>query len=427
AIELGVNFLDNADVYARGKAEVMVGQALADLDVPRHHVVVSSKVYWPMSDVITDRGLSRKHILESIDNSLERLGMDYIDIYFAHRYDTETPIEETVEAFSDVVRSGRALYWGTSMWTPAQIAEAHTFAKANGLVAPVTEQPEYSMLRRSRVEEHVLPVVRTKGIGLVVWSPLAQGMLTGKYDDGVPEGSRFANFEQFKDRFLTDENVATVRDLAPIAQDLGITRAQLALAWALRRPPVASVIPGGTRVEQLDDNVHAADVELTDDVRAKIDDVLGGDQDAACAGLPAGAARKGGVKLYRAAQMREADMGAVDAGIAGPRLMDAAGRAVARVLRERFPQARRALVLAGKGNNGGDGYVAAAALQEGGIDAHVLELAPEPSGDDARGARSAFVAAGGAPALLTPAVLADGLAWADVVVDALLGVGLDRP
>lgn len=274
AIELGVNFLDNADAYARGKAETMMGEALVDIGAPRRHLVISSKVYWPQSDDINDRGLSRKHVMESIDRSLERMQLDYLDIYFAHRYDDETPMEEIVEAFSDVVRSGRALYWGTSMWSPAQIAEAHTFAKANGLVAPVTEQPEYSMLRRNRVEEHVLPVVRGKGIGLVVWSPLAQGMLTGKYDEGVPEGSRFANFEQFKERFLTSENVAKVRALAPIAEELGITRAQLALAWVLREPAVASVITGATRVDQLEDNVRAADVVLEEEVLAKIDEIL---------------------------------------------------------------------------------------------------------------------------------------------------------
>lgn len=274
ALELGVNFFDNADAYARGKAETMMGEALADIGAPRHHLVVSSKVYWPMSDDVNDRGLSRKHVLESIDRSLERLRMDYVDIYFAHRHDSDTPMDEIVEAFSDVVRSGRAHYWGTSMWTAAQIAEAHTYAKANGLVAPVTEQPEYSMLRRNRVEEHILPVTTAKGIGLVVWSPLAQGLLTGKYDDGVPEGTRFANFEQFKERFLTDENVAKVRALKAVADELGITRAQLALAWVLREPGVASVITGATRVDQLEDNVRAAEVELSAEVLAKIEDVL---------------------------------------------------------------------------------------------------------------------------------------------------------
>jgi len=274
ALELGVNFFDIADVYARGKAEELMGAALAASGAQRHHLVVSSKVFHPMSDDVNDRGLSRKHIMESIDRSLDRLGFDYLDVYFAHRYDPETPLEETVEAFSDVVRSGRAHYWGTSMWTAAQIAEAHTFAKANGLVPPVTEQPEYSMVRRSRVEEQILPTTTRLGVGLVVFSPLAQGLLTGKYDDDVPEGSRFANFEQFRQKNLTEANAAKVKALKPVADELGITRAQLALAWVLRQPGVASVITGATRPEQVEDNVAAASVELSAEQLERIEQVL---------------------------------------------------------------------------------------------------------------------------------------------------------
>ncbi len=270
AYELGVNFFDNADAYNRGQGERVMGAALRDLGLPRQSYVLSSKVYWPMSDAVTDRGLSRKHVLESIDMSLERLGVDHLDIYFAHRYDQETPLEETVEAFTDVVRSGRSHYWGTSMWPPAKIAEAVAFAKGNGLVAPAAEQPSYSLLDRERVEKEVLPVTEPKGIGLVVFSPLAQGMLTGKYDDGVPEGTRFARFTQFKDRFMTEENVGRVRALKPIADELGITRAQLALAWLLHQPGVSSVITGATRVEQVVDNAAASDVELTPEVLQRI-------------------------------------------------------------------------------------------------------------------------------------------------------------
>src|SRR5690606_16783268 len=230
------------DAYNRGQGERVMGAALRDLGLPRQAYVLSSKVYWPMSDAVTDRGLSRKHVLESIDMTLERLGVDHLDIYFAHRYDEEAALEETVEAFTDVVRSGRSHYWGTSMWPAAKIAEAVAFAKGNGLVAPVTEQPSYSLLDRKRVEEEIVPVTEPKGIGLVVFSPLAQGMLTGKYDDGVPEGTRFARFAQFKERFMTEENVRRVRSLKPIADELGVTRAQLALAWLLRQPGVSSVI-----------------------------------------------------------------------------------------------------------------------------------------------------------------------------------------
>lgn len=272
AIEGGVNFFDNADMYAKGKAETYLGEILKDY--PRHHLVLSSKVFWPMTEDVNDRGLSRKHVLESIDMSLERMQTDYVDLYFAHRYDPDVPMDEIVEAFSDIVRSGKALYWGTSEWSAAEIAEAHTFAKANGLVAPVTEQPQYSMFHRDRVEEQILPVTHPKGIGLVVWSPLAMGMLTGKYDDGIPEGTRFANDERFKDNFFTEDNVRRVKALKTIADDLGITRAQLALAWVLRQPGVSSVITGATKVSQIEDNMAAADVELTDAHITKIDEIL---------------------------------------------------------------------------------------------------------------------------------------------------------
>lgn len=274
ALELGVNFFDIADVYATGKAEELMGAALDASGAPRHHLVVSSKVFWPMSDNINDRGLSRKHVMESIDRSLDRMGFDYLDIYFAHRYDPETPLEETVEAFSDVVRSGRAHYWGTSMWTAGQIAEAHTYAKANGLVAPVTEQPQYNMIQRSRVEEHILPTTERLGIGLVVFSPLAQGLLTGKYDDGVPAGSRFDTFENFKTQNLTEANAAKVKALKPVADELGVTRGQLALAWILRHRGVSSVITGATKVSQLEDNVRAAAIGLTTEQVERIEQAL---------------------------------------------------------------------------------------------------------------------------------------------------------
>ena len=276
AIEHGVNFFDNADAYAAGQGESFLGEVLEDLGVPRHHLVLSTKVYWPMSENVNDRGLSRKHVLESIDMSLDRMRTDYVDMYFAHRYDAETPMDEIVEVFSDVVRSGRAHYWGTSEWSAAQIAEAHTYAQAHGLVAPATEQPQYSMLYRERVEREILPVTEPKGIGLVVWSPLAMGMLTGKYDEGVPEGSRFADNDGFRTSFLTDANAARVKALKGVADDLGITRAQLALAWTLRQSGVSSVITGATRVEQLLDNVAAADVDLDEAVIERIDAILAG-------------------------------------------------------------------------------------------------------------------------------------------------------
>jgi voltage-dependent potassium channel beta subunit len=272
AIENGVNFFDNADIYAKGKAETMMAEALEGFE--RQGLVLSTKVFWPMSEGVNDRGLSRKHIMESIDNSLTRMNTDYVDIYFAHRYDPETPLEEIIEAFSDVVRSGQAHYWGTSEWSGAQIAEAHTYAKANGLVAPVTEQPQYSMLYRERVEGEILPVTGQKGIGLVVWSPLAMGMLTGKYDEGVPEDSRFGRSANFGERYMNEDNARRVRELKGVADELGTTRAQLALAWVLRHEGVSSVITGATKVEQLLDNVAAAELELSEEIIERIDAIL---------------------------------------------------------------------------------------------------------------------------------------------------------
>ncbi|SEJ70740.1 voltage-dependent potassium channel beta subunit, animal [Deinococcus reticulitermitis] len=272
AYDEGVNFFDQADVYARGQSETLMGEVLREF--PRHTLVISSKVFWPMSDDVNDRGLSRKHVLESIDKSLKRLGTDYLDIYFAHRYDPEVPMDEIVMAFDQVIRDGKALYWGTSMWPAARIAQAVEFAKAHGLHAPVTEQPEYSMIHRERVEGEILPYTEGAGIGLVVWSPLAMGLLTGKYDDGKPEGARLTEKENWGKNFLTEENIQKVRDLRPIADDLGVTRAQLALAWLLRQKGVSSVITGATRSEQIRDTVKASGVRLSEDVQRRIEEIL---------------------------------------------------------------------------------------------------------------------------------------------------------
>ncbi|GAA5439354.1 aldo/keto reductase family protein [Deinococcus caeni] len=272
AYDGGVNFFDQADIYAKGRSEELMGNVLREL--PRHTLVISSKVYWPMSDHVNDRGLSRKHVLHSIDGSLKRLGTDYLDVYFAHRYDPDVPMEEIVMAFDQVIRDGKALYWGTSMWPAARIAQAVEFARANGLHAPITEQPEYSMIRRDRVEKEILPYTETAGVGLVVWSPLAMGLLTGKYDDGKPEGARLTEKENWGKNFLTDENIQKVRDLKAIADSLNITRAQLALAWILRQKGVSSVITGATKVQQIEDTVKAAGVRLSSDVIEQIETIL---------------------------------------------------------------------------------------------------------------------------------------------------------
>lgn len=272
AYESGINFFDIADIYGKGESEKEMGEVLAQYD--RHTLVVSSKVYWPMSDDVNDRGLSRKHIMESIEKSLDRLAMDYLDIYFCHRPDPETPIRETAQAMHDLVEQGLVHYWGTSEWEASQIAEAYHICDKYGWHLPKTEQPQYSMLYRERVEGRILPTTEKLGVGLVTWSPLAMGMLTGKYDNGIPEDSRFGREEWAKKRFLNDANVEKVKALKPIADDLGITRAQLALAWVLRQDGVSSVITGATKASQVEDNVKAAEVELSADQVEQIEAIL---------------------------------------------------------------------------------------------------------------------------------------------------------
>jgi aryl-alcohol dehydrogenase-like predicted oxidoreductase len=230
-----------------------------------------------MSDDVNDQGLSRKHIMESIDKSLQRLGTDYVDIYFCHRHDPETPVLETARAMDDLIRQGKVLYWGTSEWTGAQLAEVTEVCERYNLHRPQSEQPQYSMLYRERVEEEILPISEPRGIGLVVWSPLAMGMLTGKYDEGVPQDSRFGREDWARERFITEEHSAKVRQLAPLAEQLGISRGQLALAWVLRNNGVSSVITGATKAVQVEENVKAADVTLPADVIAEIDAILRGE------------------------------------------------------------------------------------------------------------------------------------------------------
>lgn len=274
AHDQGINFFDLADVYGKGEAEKQMGEVLKSY--PRHTLVISSKVFWPMSDDINDRGLSRKHIMESIDKTLTRLGTDYVDIYYCHRPDPQTPIRETVQAMHDLVTAGKVLYWGTSVWSGEQIATAYELCDRYGWHLPKTEQSQYSMLHRERVEDEILPASHKRGIGIVAFSPLAQGMLTGKYDDGVPAESRFAREEWAKDRLMTDKNVERVKALKGVADDLGITRAELALAWVLRHPGVSSAIIGATRPEQVVDNVRAANITLDEAVLQRIEGILKG-------------------------------------------------------------------------------------------------------------------------------------------------------
>lgn len=273
AYDHGINFFDLADSYAQGATERHMGALLKEY--PRHTLVVSTKVFWPMSDDVNDRGLSRKHIMESIEGSLDRLGMDYVDIYFCHRPDTETPILETARAMDDLIHRGKVLYWGTSEWTADQIDEACVWCERYGLYPPQAEQPGYSILNRRTAENEILPTAESNGMGLTVFSPLAMGMLTGKYDDGIPEDSRFGREEWAAKRYINDENLARVRQLKPVAADLGISRAQLALAWVLRQPGVSSAIIGATRPSQIFDNAAAADIVLPAEVLGLIDDITG--------------------------------------------------------------------------------------------------------------------------------------------------------
>ncbi len=275
AYDRGVNFFDNADIYAKGQAEILMGKAIQGL--PRPALVLSSKVFWPTMPGPNGRGLSRKHIMESIHASLRRLGTDYLDIYYCHRFDPDTPIEEVVYTMNLLIQQGKILYWGTSEWTAAQITQAVHLARQHHLLPPVVEQPQYNMFHRRRVEVELAPVARELGIGLTTWSPLYSGILTGKYNEGIPEGSR-ASLESMawiRDR-ITPQRIAVVRQLSALAAELGLTTAQLAIAWLLRRKEVSSVITGATKLAQLEENLGAAEAleKLTDEVLDRIEAIL---------------------------------------------------------------------------------------------------------------------------------------------------------
>lgn len=277
ALESGITSFDTADAYANTAAETVLGEALAS--ERRESLEIFTKVYWPTGPKgANDSGLSRKHILESINGSLSRLGTDYVDLYQAHRYDSETPLEETMQAFADVVRQGKALYIGVSEWDADQLRRGAALAKELG-ISLISNQPQYSMLWRV-IEEEVVPVSKELGIAQIVWSPVAQGILTGKYLPGhpLPEGSRATDEKGGADavkRFLTDDVLSAVQNLTPIADEQGLTLAQLAIAWVLSNDNVASAIIGASRPDQVRDNVKAAGVKLSAETLTRIDDVLG--------------------------------------------------------------------------------------------------------------------------------------------------------
>lgn len=273
ALDNGIIFFDTADIYERGKAEAVLGKALKG--VKRSDYFLATKVFWSMGDNPNDRGLSRKHIMESIDNSLDRLKTDYVDLYQAHRYDRHTPLLETMRAFNDVVRSGKAHYIGISEWTAEQIRDALGIADEMGFDRIVSSQPQYSMLWRVP-EEKVMEICRQEGIGQVVWSPLAMGVLTGKYKPGEehPKGSRGATGGAMNDAFMNDQVFAAVQELKPLAEEAGLTLSQLALAWVLQNDNVSAAIIGATRPEQIEENVKASGVVLEQALIKRIDEVL---------------------------------------------------------------------------------------------------------------------------------------------------------
>jgi voltage-dependent potassium channel beta subunit len=276
AYDQGINFFDNADMYANGQAEELMGRAICDL--PREALVLSSKVFWPTMPGPNGRGLSRKHITDSIHASLRRLRVDYIDLYFCQRYDPDTPLDEVVWVMNDLIRQGKILYWGTSEWEAWQVSAAIGVARQLNLVAPVVEQPQYNLFHRRRVELELAPVSREFGMGLTTYSPLYNGLLSGKYNDGIPEGSRaaMADFAWLRDR-MTPERIAITRQLTQLAQTLGLTTAQLAIGWILRRKEVSSVITGATSLEQLDENIAASEYldRLSDDILEQIEKIAG--------------------------------------------------------------------------------------------------------------------------------------------------------
>ena len=280
AYDAGVNFFDNAEAYAGGQAEIVMGKVIKRAGWKRSDLVLSTKIFWGGSGP-NDRGLSRKHIIEGVDAALKRLQTDYVDLVFAHRPDLHTPIEETVRAFNHVINQGKAFYWGTSEWSAAQIMEAYAVARREHLIPPQMEQPQYHMFHRERVEVEYAHLYEEIGLGTTIWSPLASGLLTGKYNQGMPEGTRatLEGYEWLRHRFTDDEaarRISKVGQLMDIADELGCTMAQLALAWTLKNPHVSTAITGASKPEQIVENMKAIDVvpQLTGDVMERIEQIL---------------------------------------------------------------------------------------------------------------------------------------------------------
>jgi voltage-dependent potassium channel beta subunit len=280
AFDAGVNFFDNAEAYAGGEAETIMGNVIQRAGWKRSDLVLSTKIFWGGSGP-NDRGLSRKHIVEGVDAALQRLQTDYVDLVFAHRPDLHTPIEETVRAFDHVINQGKAFYWGTSEWSAEQIMEAYAVARREHLIPPQMEQPQYHMFHREKVEREFAHLYDEIGLGTTIWSPLASGLLTGKYNQGMPEGTRatLEGYEWLRNRFEDEEavqRIAKVGKMMDIADELGISMAQLALAWTLKNPNVSTTITGSSKPEQIVENMKAIDVvsQLDDDIMEKIEGIL---------------------------------------------------------------------------------------------------------------------------------------------------------
>jgi voltage-dependent potassium channel beta subunit len=279
AYDAGANFFDNAEVYAKGQSETIMGEALHKLGWRRSSYIVSTKFFWGLNEGPNEKNtLNRKYLRQAIDGSLARFKLDYVDLVFCHRPDPETPIEETVWAMHDMIQTGKALYWGTSEWAADEIATAWQIAARHHLHQPVTEQPQYNLFHRERVEREYARLYADLGLGTTIWSPLASGLLTGKYNDGVPPDSRAAvkGYEWLAERILDPARLRQVRALAPIARDLNCTLAQMSLAWCLKNPHVSTVITGASRPAQVVENMKALDVvgKLTPEVLAKIEAVV---------------------------------------------------------------------------------------------------------------------------------------------------------
>jgi len=280
AFDAGVNFFDNAEAYAGGQAETIMGKVIKRAGWKRSDLVLSTKIFWGGPGP-NDKGLSRKHIIEGVDAALQRLQTDYVDLVFAHRPDINTPIEETVRAFNQVINQGKAYYWGTSEWSAAQIMEAYAVARREHLIPPQMEQPQYNMFHRNRVEHEYAHLYDEIGLGTTIWSPLASGLLTGKYNQGMPEGTRatLEGYEWLRHHFEDEEaveRIAKVGKLMDIADELGASMPQLALAWTLKNPHISTTITGASKPEQVTENMKAIEIasQLTDDVMEKIEEIL---------------------------------------------------------------------------------------------------------------------------------------------------------